>query len=438
MVTFWLLTALLIVVAIGIILYPVLRQSKQPQAEVDQKQINVDIAREQLDELQKNRDAGEISEEEYKAIKYEIEGSLIDDLSAAEQSADNQQIDIAKTPFSNTLAAIIILVFVPISSLMLYMGIGTPEAVDMDMQAAMQQNVPNHLGNEQLPSVEQMIEGLLAKLKENPRDERGWSLLGRTFMAVKRYEEAYQVYGKLLELKGTEDAEVLVSMADALAMSKGGNISGEPENLVLRALKVDPDNITALWLAGLAADEQNKATEAIAYWKRILPLITDDPTSTQQVKQMIAQAEGKPAAPAPVVESAQAQAAAQTTEQATSQPTENSGASVKVKVLLDKALNEKVQPNDIVFVFAKATQGPPMPLAAVKKRVQDMPLDVVLNDAMAMMPNMKISNFQQVVVSARVSKSGSPTGQKGDLMSQEVKVDLSDNSPVILTITKEL
>jgi len=406
--------------------FPLLRKKPQQENEIDQKQINVDIAREQLDTLKENLDSGEISEEEYNSIKYEIEGSLIDDI--AEEQAEVKTAPVGK--FTNKLAIVIIGVFVPVLSFLLYWQIGTPQAIGMDRQAAMQQNA-QHSGQAnqgQMPSVEQMISGLLAKLKENPNDEQGWSLLGRTFMAVKRYQEAYQVYSRLLQLKKKEDPEVLVSMADALAMANGGTISGEPANLVQRALKVDPDNITALWLAGLAADEQKNASEAVAYWKRILPLVKDDPTSTQQVNEMIAQAEG---------ESNSAQTSQESVAVTENKQTE-SQAKVNVRVVLDGALMDKVKPDDIVFVFAKATQGPPMPLAAVKKRVQDMPLDVVLDDSMAMMPNMKISNFKQVVISARVSKSGSPTGKKGDLMSQEVVVELSNSNSVSLTIANEI
>jgi len=426
MVTFWLLAALLIVLAIGITLFPLFRKPSQQQQEVDQKQINVDIAREQLIELKQNLDAGEVSQEEYDSIKYEIEGSLIDDISDEEEAKSAaEKVPLGK--FSNKLAMIIIAVFVPLSSVLLYLKLGTPNIVDMDLQAAMQRPVDHNNG--QMPSVEQMIEGLLAKLRENPNDEQGWSLLGRTFMAVKRYKEAHQVYGRLLQLKGQDEPDVLVSMADALAMSQGGNISGEPMNLVQRALKVDPKNLTALWLAGLGAEEQNKPAEAVAYWKRILPLVKDDPTSTKQVNDMIGRA-GQQVPPSTEVKN----------DSDVSSKSEDPTAqvAVKVRVTLDQAFNDKVKPDDVVFVFAKATQGPPMPLAAVKKSVQDMPLEVVLDDSMAMMPNMKISRFKQVVVSARVSKSGSPSGKRGDLMSQEVTVDVIDNPSVNLTIGSEI
>jgi len=428
MVIFSLLSVLLVILAILFIVFFSFRKSTQQQPDIDQKQINVDIAREQLEVLELNLNSGEISKEEYESIKYEIEGSLIDDIAAPETTQDEVQVPTGK--FSNKLAIIIIAIFVPLTTLLGYWKLGTPDALNIDMQAAMQQANQQSGGTSQQASVEQMLNGLMAKLKENPSDEKGWSLLGRTFMAVKRYDEAYQVYGKLLQLKGKDDPDVLVSMADALAMVNDGHITGEPEHLIQRALKVDANNITALWLAGLASEEQRKHEAAIAYWKRILPLVKDDPTSTQQVKDMIAQARGtlKTSTPkAQEEDSSQSQA-----------NTAMTGASIKVHVALDANLAQKAQPEDIIFVFAKATQGPPMPLAAVKMRVKDMPIDVVLDDSQAMMPNMKISSFKQVAISARVSKSGSPTGQKGDLESPKVIVDLSDIKPIKLVIATEI
>jgi len=440
MVTFWLLAILLFVLAIAFILYPFITQhflSKKDSQEnsestVDQRQINIDIAKEQIQTLEADFNKGEISQEEYDSLKYELESSLIEDIS----ENNNAETEIATSATNPKLIMALVIIFVPLCSILFYQQLGKPGMID---GSAMQLAQSQHNNDGQQPSVEEMIGMLINKLKQNPTDEKGWFLLARTFMALKRYDEAYKTYENLLKLTG-EDPDVLVSMADAAAMSKGGTITGTAEKLIRRALKVDPNNITGLWLIGIAEKEQGNNAQALKYWTKLYPLI-EEAEAIETVAKMIESVGGK----VPETESAHnhdnsvssdvmADIAAEI--QSSASKAKNSKNAIRVTIELSKEMLNQVKNDDIVFIYAKALQGPPMPLAAHKKKVSELPITVSLDDSMAMMPAMKISAFKQVLVGARISKSGQTSKQIGDLESIEETVDTSNIQAVNLIINK--
>jgi cytochrome c-type biogenesis protein CcmH len=452
MVTFWLFAVLLFIISIAFILYPfIIKKSVTSAKEIgaDQRQINIDIAKDQLQLLDKNLEVGEVSQEEYDSLKYELEASLIDDLDTKNSGDVSNSSDSSKNEISfadNKVLIAFVVIFIPLCSILFYQKLGAPNLIVPSEAQANQQ----HDGNNK-PSVDEMINMLIAKLQENPNDAKGWFLLARTYMALEKYQQAYQVYEKLLPMtkdsNGAEDPAVLVSMADALAMVRGGKISGEPEDLIMRALKVDPNNVTGLWLAGIAQREQGNNKQALVYWTKLYPII-DDEEAKKSIANMIVSAGGT----IPVTDAHNHENSAsadmmtnlaseiQTAQKSAVQPTrpDNSSKkaanSIQVTITLAEEMISQASANDMVFIYAKALRGPPMPLAAVKKKVSDLPITVTLDDSMAMMPTMKISSFKQVKIGARVSKTGQPIKQPGDLMSEEVAVDLGNIQPVKLMI----
>jgi len=206
-----------------------------------------------------------------------------------------------------------------------------------------------------------MAERLEQKLEAQPNNAQGWYLLGRTYMQMRRYGEAAKAFETLHGLVGDEPG-VLLPWADAIAMQQGGKVS-----------------------------------------KRLLPQLQGDPASQQEVQALIAKAEKALGRTVEVDAAAVAKAQA------------GGGARLVVTVALDPALKDQASPEDTVFVFARALNGPPMPLAVVRKQVKDLPLTVTLDDSMAMMPQMKLSAFPQVRIEARISKSGQATPRSGDL-----------------------
>jgi cytochrome c-type biogenesis protein CcmH len=221
------------------------------------------------------------------------------------------------------------------------------------------------------------------------------------------------------ELAG-DDPAILFSLADALALKNDGNLLGEPEPLVARGLELSPRYPNGLWLAGLIAEQKNDYKKAHEHWSTLLPLIADNEQSYIEVERLIVMLEQRDPEIAASAQAASARAAV--------------GNSISLTIDIDAELKSQASPDDAVFIYAKAMQGPPMPLAVKKLQLRDLPVLVTLSDADAMMPTMKLSSFDQVIVGARLSKSGNPVAQSGDFYTERDGID-SANPPAELRLT---
>lgn len=227
-------------------------------------------------------------------------------------------------------------------------------------------------------------------------------MLGRAYRAMERYGEANGAYKKAVELR-PQDADLLADYAESLALAAGRSLAGEPTKLLDRALKLEPRNTKVLTLLGSAAFERKDYKAAIGHWETVLKQPGVAGELAQALEKGIAESRahltGKPVAAVPAGKER-----------------------VTGVVNLDNSLKSKVGPDDTVFVFARAATGPRMPLAIVKIKVADLPYKFSFDDSMAMMPEMKLSQFADVVIGARVSKSGGATPQAGDLQGSSDKV----------------
>jgi cytochrome c-type biogenesis protein CcmH len=272
---------------------------------------------------------------------------------------------------------------------------------------------------------EALVSRLAARLKDNPEDAEGWMMLGRSYAVLGRFGEASEAYAKAAA-RMPRDAQLLADYADALAMAQGRTLQGEPEKIILRALAIDPGNLKALLLAGTAAFNRNDHRAAIRHWERALKVLPGESDMVQRVQASIAEARslaGSPGGRTQFAKPAQAQG----------------GGRVSGVVRLAPELAGKVSPGDTVFIFARAAEGPRMPLAILRKRASDLPAEFTLDDSMAMAPQMKLSAFPDVVIGARVSKSANASPQPGDLQgsSAPVKVGARSVSVVIDTELRE-
>ena len=210
---------------------------------------------------------------------------------------------------------------------------------------------------------------------------------------------------------------------------------GQPLELIRKALKKQPDNTKALWLMGMAEAGQGNYQNAIANWKKLMPLLKDDMASRAEVGRLIAMAREKLGLPAtPPVTTASAPEPAQVSIAQTS----GTKASIKVRVELDQSLAGKYKPTDTLFIYARALQGPPMPLAAVRMQASDLPVEVTLDESMAMMPSMSLSKFPQVRISARISPSGNAIRQPGDLIGEMKPVTVGQAETVQVKINSKV
>ena len=413
----------LISIALIVLAYALLFGYKKQSTDSgnDRRQLNIEIARDQIRDLEKERDAGLITQQQFEQASEDVEKNLLTDVS------DEVDATTAETPSYVQKTGYIILFFIPAFSFAVYFYLGNPKA--LEPQVVVQQNTTTqdaHTGQGNAQSVQVMVQKLRDKLDQQPDNAEGGLMLGKSYMAFKQFNDAVYALEKAYNLIGENNPDVMLRYADALAMANNGRLAGKPLELVERALSLQPDSIIGLWLAGMAYNEQGDYALAIKYWRRLEPKLANDPGSQAEVRSLIARAESnlgiEPTAPA----MAQAPAMNQ-------QPVDQTK-SISISVMLDDQLTPKVSPDDLVFIYAKAVSGPPMPLAAVRVKVSDLPLQIVLDDSQAMMPTMKLSSQQQVTVGARVSKSGQPVPQSGDIQGEVTPVQVGTAELVQINI----
>ena len=330
------------------------------------------------------------------------------------------------TPRGNRLAALLVLIgLLGAVALPVYLQLGMPQLANGEEAAA-----GDGLGNH--PSPEQMVAELEKRIAATPDDPEPRMWLARVYMSKQKYGQAVDEFESVLKLAGDIPA-VLVQYADALAMLNGGRLSGKPADLVQRALKVEPENPTALWLAGLAAEEVGKKDEALGYLTRARKVViaTEQPVEEldKQILALGGSVEAAPGAPAgPPMDAAPAPVKA----------AGGDGPHIEVTVSLDPALAAKVGPNASLFILAKRPAGMPMPLAVKRLPASALPVTVVLDDSLAMSPAARLSSADTVDVIARISQAGQPIAASGDLEGKQAGVAVTADGHVEIAINRLL
>jgi cytochrome c-type biogenesis protein CcmH len=282
MITFWAVAILLLAIAVAILLWPLLKASKANQSDIDQRQMNINIAKERLAELDKEREDKELSDEDYQEIKKELEGALFFDLE--DQSV---QQDEEKEEKAGTWGFVLIAIFVPLLSISMYVTLGSPEGMKM-IPGQQPERIAANPQQNQAGSIREMVMKLVEKLKENPENADSWFMMGRTMMNLEQYKEAVTAFRKVLSLTG-DDAVTLVSLADALAMQYGGVLDGEPESLLEKAIILDGNNVTALWLLGMVAERRENHQLSLSYWEKLYPMLENgDPSVAVLMSSLLA------------------------------------------------------------------------------------------------------------------------------------------------------
>ena len=390
---FWIFGAALAVAALAVLLRPLLFARKA--REVRRADANISIYKDQLGELDADLAAGKLAPDDHARSRAELEARLLADVATPDTAREAPAARAGARRRMLALGAA-----VPLLAAALYFAVGNPESLRPRAD-------PHAFDLQQL---ETLVERLAAKMRENPDEPEGWRLLGRSYAALNRFPEAVDAYAKALARK-PRDPDLLTDMADVLAMSRPERLQGEPEKLVLRALEIDPEHLKALALAGTAAFERKDYARAERYWRRMLPLVAAGSEDEKQIRGSIEEARSLAGSPARAVQG---------------------------KVSLSKKLAAQAAPDDVVFIFARAAEGPPMPLAVKRARVRDLPLEFALDDSMAMAPGMNLSAHARVVIGARISKSGTATPQAGDLqgLSAPVANDARGVSVVIDSLVR--
>ncbi len=328
-------------------------------------------------------------------------------------------------------AAALLAVVVPASVVSLYLMLGN-SVVIQQLAGAQPAGVPSGL-----PPLEVMVERLEDRLQRQPNDPEGWVMLGRTYFAIGQPAKAVEALGRAYGV-APGNPDVLVTYAEALAANNDSNLAGRPAELIAAALEIDPQHTSARWLQGLASFQGARYDNAAEQWELLAASFEHNSEETAELERFIAEARRR-AAPAlaedprpqragGLARTLVAQAAEEDTRPAEGrgpaegrEPVEGKGepeaasGGVTVEVTLAEDLWTKAQMDDSLFVYAKAVSGPPMPLAVHRGHVADLPLTLTLDDSLAMMPSMRLSAFDRVMVGARISKGGQATPHSGDL-----------------------
>jgi cytochrome c-type biogenesis protein CcmH len=402
----------LLALGAGVLLWPLLRRDRA--SPVESPEAVVALFRERLAELEAERASGALAPDRYEQSRREVERQLIDAVAGAAAPA------AAAGPNRARWTAALVGIFVVLAPIGLYINLGAPGAMVPgaippaaagDGGAA--EGGRSKAGPLSSAQVQKMIDGLNDALKKNPGDAQGWTMLARAYAYQHQYAESVHAFTKAVALT-PRNARLLADMADAMAMANGQRLEGEPEKLLDRALQIDPKDIKALALAGTAAFDRQEYAKAVAFWERAIQAAPDDRefaatlrSSVDEARKLAAEKGGGAALP-PAAEAPPPAAA--------SGAVAGGGASaVRGKVTLASGLAAKAQPGDTIFVFARAANGPKVPLALLRRQVKDLPFEFSLDDSMAMMPEYTLSKFAPVIVGARVSHSGDAIAAAGDL-----------------------
>ena len=372
MIDFWLAAGLLLLIALSFLLIPVLR-GRRAQREEDRTALNVALYQERVAELQLQREEGALTPEQFETGRAEAARELL---------ADTEGVAPGRVSSLGKAIPLLAAVLVPVLGLGLYLHFGSSDKVELTREFSQPPQ-----------SLEEMVARLERAAAAQPDSAEGLYFLGRAYMAQNRPADAAKVFERAANLAGRQP-ELLGQWAQAQYFADDKKWSDKLQALTDEALKADPKEVTSLGLLGIAAFEDQRFAQAIGYWQRLMNELPEGDASRAALEGGIAKAREQLQASGGKVDAA---------------PVAKAPASIKVSVDLAEAVKASALPGDSVFIFARAVSGPPAPLAVKRVTVADLPITVELGDVDAMMPQLKLSNFPEVQLMARISRAGQPT-----------------------------
>lgn len=373
MIDLWIGAGLLLLAALAFLLLPLLKGRGQ-QTEEDRTALNVALYQERLAELQSQRAAGVLSEEQFEAGRAEAGRELIDDTEGGAPG-------VVRAPLGRRIPMALALLL-PLLGYGLYLHWGASDKLELSREMQTQPG-----------SLEEMVARLERTVAQQPDSAEGWYFLARGYMAMERPADSGRALERAIEVAGRQP-ELLGLLAQARYFAGDKQWNSELQALADEALAGDPDEVTTLGLLGIAAFESERYADAVGHWERLAAALPHGDPTREAIQSGI-------------------NTARERAGMEVSAPAQDEVASAKVlrvRVSLDPSLRDKVDAKDSVFVFARAASGPPMPLAVRRLQVADLPVEVSLGDADAMMPELRLSAHPQVILVARISREGSATG----------------------------
>lgn len=416
---FWCIAWAITLLVLGLLLWPLLKRQESSNKEEGEKTLSV--YRQQFAELEQDLKNAVLSDEQYQQSKRELERRLLEETGPAEAAIPERV-----WPVNSRAAGAALAVIIPLAGGLLYLEWGNQQAIILPSVSLPTAQGGSDYAHQTSEGLDELSERLKKKLEQNPNDGVGWALLARSYVEIGRHADAVPIYEKAIKLI-PDDSQMLVDYADALGMLHGRKLAGKPEQLIQQALKIDPNHVKALMLAGTVAFDRKEFGQAAQYWERASANLPTDAKGVvrQELLSGIAEAKGL-AGGKPAMAKAVSLAA-------TSARPGGQAAAISGTVSLAPSLVGKGAPKDTLFVFAREMNGPPMPVSIVRAMKQDLPFTFLLDDSTSPMPSRKLSDVDSVVIVARLSKSGQAMPQSGDLegMSQPVKPGTNNITIVI-------
>lgn len=394
MTLFWLAAAAITLIGLGFIILPLIRQTAS--AQISRMQVNKALYESKLEELQADLEQGLLDPSEYQQSEQELQRSLLSDVTVSQRSSVTQQR-------SNLSMVILLTIALPLSAILLYQQFTSYVAND-------EYNEQQKLA-QQAQTIQQSIVDLEQRLQDQPDDLDGWKILGQSYVVMQQFDKAIEAYSQAAALSDYSDPDLLVLLAETSSFANDG-VFGTIENALLeQALAVNPRHERALWYAGYAAYSVDDYQTAVVHWQTLLSLV---PADRNDVRDSLNK----------FVDDAREKAGLEVA------PKEQVVLPriLDVQVSVAQGLAKNYQASDTVFIYARAKNGPKMPLSLVRVPLSALPIKVELTEATSMLPNMNLRSFEQIEVLARISPSGQAISQAGDLISAAVSVDFSQHS----------
>lgn len=393
---FWIAAIVCVAVALAFVL-PALMRARGEVARADRREVNIAVYRDQLKEIEADRANGLISEAQFQSAKLELEARLADDALAPDETVEPGGGGGRALAYS--LGALL-----PAAAFGLYFWLGSPASL-----SAVAQPSPDAAAMAGAPGehdVMQMIRQVEEKTRTNPDDGMAWAMLAKTYSVMEQWPKALRAYENAARLL-PQDASVLSSYAEVMAIANGRALTGKPMELVQKALEIDPDDVKALELAGINAFQGEDFEQARGYFKRLHALLPPDSPYARDIQAALQETERLAGGGAPALDALAAPPAAD------SASAPGGGARIAGSVDIAPALKSRLGSGDTVFLFARAGAGGP-PLAAIRSTAGSLPLEFSLDDSTAMNPGNVLSQHREVMLVARISRSGNAMAQPGD------------------------
>lgn len=419
MTTFLILLISFLLLVLIIIWHNFLRKdSSETDLEAYRDDTNVQLYHEHKAEIEDDYQQGKIDQEHYQYLLSELNKGLLQDVDANQEPPASKQV---KQQSLSILWPIILTLFVVIFSIVFYAKTGAykqlteqPKVEQTNQQQAAQQAV-------------ERIKQLIAQSKEQPDNSDNWYQLGQMYVAVGEFNRAVGAFDQILRIEGAQ-ADIYGAQAQARFYQNNQTITPQVQALIDQALALDPLDPATNILLGMNNFLQQNYQQAINSWQKVINSSHKD-VNRQALIEAVAEAEKRLQMSSGVIQNSN-----------DSSSTTADIPELTVEVTLSPEIQAQIAQGDnkTVFVYAIPNNGMRMPVAALKINSDVLPATVVLNDARAMSPQMKLSGFKQVNLFAVISQDGSAGIKPGDFKGELKNVDVANKSLIQLIINDKV